>query len=120
VTAAQGALDRWRTIGALDLYVCTRYHAMLAAFAQDVPFLVMDEYLTDATASSKIREFVADTELEGLYLAPCLSMQPAAKLDNALSIVGDDAFTFGARLAAMRERLREHYDAMIEALGLGA
>ncbi len=58
VTARLTALERWRLVGALDLHLCTRWHAMLAAFAQDVPFLVMDEYLCDATASSKIREFI--------------------------------------------------------------
>ena len=117
--ARQGALERWRLVGGLDFYVCTRWHAMLAAFAQDVPFLVMDEYLSDETASSKIREFVADTGLEELYLAPYLSTRPAAKLDNALSLVSADDYTFGPRLAAMREKLRRHYDAMLAALALG-
>lgn len=118
VTAELGALDRWRLVGALDFYVCARWHAMLAAFAQDIPFLVMDEYLSDATASSKIREFVTDTDLDALWLSPCLSMHPAAKLDNALSITGEDAFSFVPRLSAMRARLERHYDAMIAALGV--
>ena len=110
-------LDRWRLIGALDLYVCARYHAMLAAFAQDTPFLVMDEYLSDASASSKLREFVTDTELEALYLAPYVSRSPASKLDNVLSII-DDGLSFEARLATMRAQLNAHYDRMIAALGL--
>ena len=112
------ALERWRLVGGLDFYLCARWHAMLAAFAQDVPFLVMDEYLSDATASSKIREFVADTDLEELYLAPLVSMRPALKLDNAFSIVGAEDYSFAPRLSAMRERLRRHYDALIAALHL--
>jgi len=112
-----GALDRWRVVGAFDLYVCTRWHAMLAAFAQNVPFLVIDEYFSDATASSKIREFIADNDLEELYLSPFVSMRPAAKLDDALSIVGGD-FSFEARRASMRAALAKHYDAMIRALAL--
>jgi hypothetical protein len=119
VDAKMSALDRWRLIGALDLYLCTRYHAMLAAFAQDVPFVVMDEYLSDAMASSKIREFIADGELEGLYLAPYLSMHPAAKLENALSIVGADDFSFHDRLLSMQDRLRGHYELMIAAIQRG-
>ncbi len=116
ITEELGALDRWRLVGALDFYVCARWHAMLAAFAQDVPFLAMDEYMSDATASSKIRELVVATDLDALWLSPCLSMHPAAKLDNALSVTGSDDFSFAPRLATMRERLERHYDAMIAAL----
>ncbi len=117
IDKSMGALDRWRLVGELDFYLCTRWHAMLAAFSQDVPFLVMDEYLCDATASSKIREFVADANLEAFYLAPCLSAHPAAKLDNALSIVSGE-FSFSALLSIMQDRLREHYDKMVLALRL--
>ena len=116
VETKMSALDRWRLVGALDLHVCTRYHAVIAALAQDVPFLVMDEYLTDATASSKIRELVVEHALEAFYLSPHLSLRPAAKLDNALSIL-DGEFSFEAPLATMRKRLRAHYDAMIASLG---
>ena len=51
-------MDYWRLIGRMQAYVGTRYHAMLAAFCQDVPFLVLDEYLSDAVCSSKTREFI--------------------------------------------------------------
>jgi len=114
VTEPLGALDRWRLVGALDLYVCARWHAMLAAFAQDVPFLVMDEYFSDATASSKIREFVADLGLEALYLAPLVSMHPAAKLETALALADDLAFE--EQRAQLRTKLHAHYAAMTRAL----
>jgi polysaccharide pyruvyl transferase WcaK-like protein len=111
-----GSLDRWRLIGALDLYLCARYHAMIAAFAQDVPFLVMDEYLSDASGSSKIREFIVDCGLEALYLAPYISTRPGAKLDNLLSLV--DGLSFAEPTNAMRVRLAKHYDQMATALRL--
>jgi len=114
VTESLGALDRWRLVGALDFYVCARWHAVLAAFAQDVPFLAMDEYLSDLTASSKIRELIVDTGLEALYLAPCISMHPAAKLENALALADDLAFT--EQRAKMQARLHAHYAAMVRSL----
>lgn len=110
------ALGLWRLIGHLDVYVCTRLHAMLAAFAQDVPFLVLDEYLSDEIASSKIREFVVDGGLEPLYLCPSLSRHPAAKLRALLHGRADVSFASG--VALLRERLQAHYRDMIAALGL--
>ncbi|HEY2369045.1 MAG TPA: polysaccharide pyruvyl transferase family protein, partial [Polyangiaceae bacterium] len=114
ITEPLGALDRWRLVGALDLYVCARWHALLAAFAQDVPFLVMDEYLSDATASSKIRELVVDLGLEELYLAPLVSMHPAAKLETALALAENLAFE--EKRAVLRKKLDAHYAAMTRAL----
>ena len=119
VTRSLDALERWRLVRALDFYVCARWHALLAAFVQDVPFLVLDEYLSDATASSKIRELVADTGLEALYLAPYISLQPSKKLDNALALAGRDDFSFAPRVESMRAALSSHYDAMLRALRLG-
>ena len=46
-------LELWRLIGRMGFYIGSRYHAMLAAFAQNVPFIVLDEYLSDRTASSR-------------------------------------------------------------------
>jgi hypothetical protein len=115
-----GALDRWRLVGALDLYVCTRYHAMLAAFAQDVPFLVLDEYLSDVSATSKIREWVAANDLEGAYLCPFLSARPAKKLARVIAASEDDASRFEARREILARELGAHYERMISALGLRA
>ena len=118
VEAPLTALDRWRLIGALDFHVCTRYHAMLAAFAQGVPFLVLDEYLSDVGASSKIREFVELSELEAFYLCPYLTVRPVPKLTNALALAKDPDFSFRERQSAFQSELSEHYDAMTSALGL--
>jgi polysaccharide pyruvyl transferase WcaK-like protein len=118
ITAPLSATDRWRLIGALDLHVCTRYHAMLAAFAQDVPFVVLDEYLADLGVSSKIRDFVAATELEGFYMCPFVSKAPRQKLANAMTLAGAPGFSFEARIKAMQRDLGAHYDAMAKALAL--
>jgi polysaccharide pyruvyl transferase WcaK-like protein len=118
IEAPLSALDRWRLIGALDLHVCTRYHAMLAAFAQDVPFLVLDEYLSDSSGTSKIREFVVATELDAFYLCPYLSVRPRQKLANATTLFQEPDFSFKARLQAFQQELGTHYDAMTLALGL--
>jgi polysaccharide pyruvyl transferase WcaK-like protein len=118
IEARLTAVDRWRLIGALDLHVCTRYHAMLAAFAQDVPFVVLDEYLSDVGGASKIRDFIVASELEGFYLCPFLSTQPGKKLKNALACSQDSELSFVARLQTLQMELEAHYDAMISALGL--
>ncbi len=118
VEAPLSALDRWRLIGAVDLHVCTRYHAMLAAFAQDVPFLVVDEYLSDLGGTSKIRDFVVAEALEGFYLSPYLSTRPRQKLSNATVLLEAPDFSFASRLGAMRRELGAHYDAMVTALAL--
>ncbi len=118
VTAPLGALERWRLVGALDFHVCTRYHAMLAAFAQDVPFMVVDEYLSTDSASSKIRDFVVANELEGFYLSPYLSTRPSHKLGNAFTLAEAAGFTFEDRLATMQRGLDVHYDRLVRALGL--
>jgi hypothetical protein len=76
----------------------------------------MDEYLSDASGSSKIREFIVDCGLEALYLAPYISTRPGAKLDNLLSLV--DGLSFAEPTNAMRVRLAKHYDQMATALRL--
>ncbi len=118
IEAPLGALDRWRLAGALDFYVCTRYHATLAAFAQDVPFLVLDEYVSDAGGTSKNREFVVENDLDALYLCPQISTRPRQKLENAIELAREGALSFAPRLAALRADLLAHYARMIGALGL--
>ena len=118
IDAPLTALDRWQLIGALDLHVCTRYHAMLAAFVQDVPFVVIDEYLSDAGSSSKIRDFVIATDLDGFYLCPYLTTRPRQKLANASALLEGPGFSFRERLGRLQRDLAAHYDAMTVALGL--
>ncbi len=118
IEAPLSALDRWRLIGSLDLHICTRYHAMLAAFAQDVPFVVLDEYLSDIGGTSKIRDFVVGADLDAFYLSPYLSTRPRQKLANASVLLEAAGFTFDARLEAQRKDLAAHYDRMIGALAL--
>ena len=109
-------LGLWRLIGRLGVHVCTRYHAMLSAFAQNVPFLVLDQYLSDAVATSKIREFIADGGLEAFYLCPFLSLRPAWKLDGLF--YGRAQVSFRPGIADCQRRLREHYRQMLTKLGL--
>jgi hypothetical protein len=106
----------WRLIGRLGFYLGCRYHAMLAAFSQQVPFLILDEYLRDAVASSKVREFVADVGLEPHYLCPYLPGSPAWKIEELIRARAQVAFA--GRLAQLRAGLRGHYRQMLAALGL--
>lgn len=109
-------LGCFRFIGRLGLYVCTRFHAMLAAFCQNVPFLVLDEYLSDVAATSKIREFISDGGLEAYYLCPFLSKKPAWKLEGILASLPEISFATG--IAECKHLLFDHYARMIGALGL--
>lgn len=112
------ALDRWRVVGALDLHVCTRYHAMLAAFAQDVPFVVLDEYVSDVTGSSKIKDFVVKADLESLYLSPFASTPPRPKLAHAFEVSQAQDVSFRQRRELFQRELAVHYDELTTALGL--
>jgi hypothetical protein len=108
----------WQLVGKLDLCVCARLHAALAAYAHGVAFLVCDEYLSDATASSKIRDFIVDRELEPSYVVPALGTHPAARLQLALADRHRAAAT--TALAADRAALERHFDRLVAALGLTA
>ncbi len=105
------AVQLWQLVGKLDLHVCARLHAMLAAYAQGVPFLVCDEYISDTTGTSKIRDFVIDRELEASYLLPHVSTRPAIRVELALTAPRPDA-------AADRAALAAHFDRMVRALAL--
>jgi polysaccharide pyruvyl transferase WcaK-like protein len=104
----------WQLVGKLDLYVCARLHAALAAYAQDVAFMVCDEYLSDMTATSKIRDFIVDRELEASYVVPFLSPRIAARVQLALT---HRQPATGA-LAGDRATLARHFDRLTRALGL--
>lgn len=116
VRARLSPFELWRLIGRMGAYIGSRYHAMLAAFAQNVPFVVLDEYLSDAMASSKTREFVADLGLEPHYLCPYLPSSPGWKLEQL--IFGREQVTFANRLAEARARIAAHYNQMVSALDL--
>ncbi|MGN6110938.1 MAG: polysaccharide pyruvyl transferase family protein [Kofleriaceae bacterium] len=109
-------LALWRLIGRMGFYVGCRYHAMLAAFAQGVPFVVLDEYLSDAMASSKTRELIADLGLEPHYLCPYLPGSPSWKIEQLFH--ARDRVSFAGRLDELRARLRTHYGQLVTALGL--
>ena len=114
VGTALDAVATWQLAGKLDLYVCARLHAALAAYAQGVAFLVCDEYLSDTTATSKIRDFIVDRELEASYLVPFVGTRATARLQLALA----DRRPATAALAADRAALERHFDRLVAALGL--
>jgi polysaccharide pyruvyl transferase WcaK-like protein len=109
-------LEAWRAVGEADLYVGARLHAVIAAIAQDVPFVVADEYLSDQMATSKLRELIVDLGLEPHYTCPFITRTPAPKLAFAARAIGTRPFS--AIVAAQRARLDEHWSAMGRALGL--
>ncbi len=104
--------DRWRLIGRMRTYVGCRLHAILAAYAQNVPFLAVDEYFSDEIASSKIREFCVDNDLEAHWTCPFLPTDPAAKLSR----IWVRRPSFAAAVKAHRRHLDAHYDALVSAL----
>lgn len=112
------AIDLWRLIGSLDVYIGTRFHAILAAYAQDVPFVILDEYLNDTVASSKLRELAVDDDLEWLYLSPWISMNPIEKLRPVIERARGKQIDLSTRRRHHREQLLGHYRAMLAALGV--
>ena len=110
------ALELWRLVGKMDFYVASRYHAMVAAFAQDVPFVVIDENLSDLVASSKTRELIVDQGLEAHYLSPYLTTNPSWKVEGVFR--AGSRVSFAGALADCRQRLRRHYERMVTALDL--
>ncbi len=114
VATALDPTQTWQLVGKLDLYICARLHAALAAYAQGVPFLVCDEYLSDTTGTSKIRDFIVDRELEPSYLCPYIATRPAARLRLALA----ERRPADEVLANDRAALARHFDRMVAALEL--
>jgi polysaccharide pyruvyl transferase WcaK-like protein len=110
------ALELWRLVGKMGFYIASRYHAMVAAFAQEVPFVVLDENLSDLVASSKTRELVVDQGLEAHYLCPLLTTNPTWKIEGLIRARA--RISFAGPLAECRRRLREHYERMVTALEL--
>jgi polysaccharide pyruvyl transferase WcaK-like protein len=107
--------DRWRLIGRMRLYIGCRFHAVLAAYAQNVPFLAVDEYLSDDIATSKVRELCAEEGLEAHWTCPYLPTDPAEKLRR----IAADPPSFTTAVAALRRRLDRHHDALVTALTSG-
>jgi polysaccharide pyruvyl transferase WcaK-like protein len=96
----------------MGLYVGARLHGVLAALAQDVPFLAVDEYFSDEIASSKIRELLVDADLEACWTSPYLPVDPARKL-RALA---EQRPSFSAFVEAARRALADHHDALVRAI----
>lgn len=119
VVRGDGPLETWRLVGRSRLFIGARLHAIVAAIAYGVPFLALDEYFSDQTATSKLRELIVDAGLEAHYLAPLVSRDPRPKLAAALALAEQrDIDPFAPLVARWRERLDVHFDAMIRALGL--
>ncbi len=118
VTRKLSPLDYWALIGCLDLYLGARLHAILAALAQGVPFLALDEYLSTGIPSSKIREFIVDCDLEECYLCPFISQMPGAKLQLLINNGPRIRSSLQSVLARIRSALHRHYRAMLASLKL--
>ena len=114
VTDVLSPLALWALIGRLDAYVASRFHGVIAAYTQDVPFVAIDEYLRDAIASSKIREMIVDRELEVHYVCPFLPDASAWKIPELVR--QRERVTFRERIAEDRRRLDEHYRTMLRRL----
>jgi hypothetical protein len=112
-------LELWRLIGRLELYLGARLHGVLAALAQDVPLVILDEYFSDQTATSKLRELAVDHGLEPFYTCPLVTRDPTPKI--ALALAPRTAAAAEARAdrrRQTRDAARAHHQAMLVALGL--
>jgi hypothetical protein len=109
-------LELWRLAGRLDFHVCTRFHALLAALAQDRPFLVLDEYRRAAGDSSKIHALCRAEGLMTRYLAPYLSERPAPRLVENLEAARAGRTTFAPLVATLRARVTRHFADLAAAL----
>ncbi|MCE9573428.1 MAG: polysaccharide pyruvyl transferase family protein [Deltaproteobacteria bacterium] len=113
-----GPLELWALIGALDLHVATRLHGLIAAYAQATPVVVLDEYLSDLTGTSKIREFVVERELEDRYICPYLGHHATIKLALAWDQRTADRARLAAAAALDRAALADHFDRLVAALAV--
>ncbi len=102
--AELGPLALWRVIGRAGLYAGARLHGVIAALAQRTPLLVIDEYFSDHTATSKLRELVWDHDLEAAYTSPFITRDPAPKI--ALALARPSRFDPAAVAAAVDENWR--------------
>jgi polysaccharide pyruvyl transferase WcaK-like protein len=109
-------LELWHLVGRLGFYVCTRFHAVLAALAQDRPFVVLDEYRRAAEATSKIHALCRDTGLEDRYLGPYLAERPAPRLAANLGAARAGRTAFAPLLINLRARVERHLGEMATAL----
>ncbi len=105
-------------VARMDAYIGTRFHAIIGAFAADVPFLALDEYLSCATGSSKIRDFVVDNDLEHAYLCPFLELDPEPRLRHIIDAARAGGPHFARQRGVARRRLSRHYSRMLSRLGL--
>jgi len=110
------ARDTWRLAGTLQVLVATRLHAVLAGVTQGVPLVILDEYLSDQTASSKLRDLVVDLDLEPSYTLPLISRSVEPRLGLAVELARSGAHPYRAALARARRALDEHETAMWEAV----
>ena len=116
ITDVLSPLTLWALIGRLDAYVTSRFHGVIAAYTQDVPFVAVDEYLRDAVASSKIRELIVDRGLEVHYVCPFL---PDASVWKITAVARDlERVSFREKIVEDRRQLAAHYPAMLSKLGL--
>lgn len=67
------AIEIWAMVGMLDAYLSVRYHGIIAAIANGIPSLALDCYLSNDTTSSKIRDLICQTNLEGYYYSPMIA-----------------------------------------------
>lgn len=118
ITETLTPLECWALVGRMNAYIGTRFHSIIAAFAAGVPFLALDEYFSCTTASSKIRDFVVENDLEQTYLNPFVDIGPGERVEALLQQAYLGARQFGPHLEVARDRLDRHYRHLLVTLGL--
>lgn len=111
---ALSPLALWELVSRLELAVCTRLHGMLIAFAQHVPFVVLDEYVSNELGTSKIQQVTAEAGLERLWLSPFLPGSPGWKLQAAWDQRA--AIDLASPAAEARAALERHWTTLVGAL----
>ncbi|MEM8960973.1 MAG: polysaccharide pyruvyl transferase family protein [Acidobacteriota bacterium] len=110
------ALDTWRRVGELDGYITSRYHGAIAALAQRVPLLVIDEYRNARAQRSKLTELFGDVHPDDVHANPNIvfPFDEQDDADQALEWLFDNEST--PTLDTARQRLDQHWHDLVAAL----
>ncbi len=116
VTTPLSAAGRLAVVGRMSFYVGARLHAIVAALRQDVPFLAVDEYLSIALGTSKIRELLVDPPagLERRWSSPAIDLE--IDWSATLAEIATPTVSFAPLVAGWRRALDAHHDALVQAL----
>jgi polysaccharide pyruvyl transferase WcaK-like protein len=102
--------DAIEWIASLDCLIASRFHACVLALAVGTPFVAVDPYLNDVTATSKIRELMADAGLLDAYVPLASLLEGGVSLDQRVEDAIGGRDRQAAAHAASRKAATAHFD----------